>query len=331
MDGFDENSDKTVVNFNQSAGQPVKPTPGRCNRSGVQQPMAPQNQANIAYQQQPAAFSDEWRQAVSREVTGVNSLVNAASPLINLGIRLRNQAQESNVDQLRDLLSQEIKSFEMKARQQNIEEKVVGASRYVLCTYLDETIALTPWGSQAQWSKRSLLSVFHGETWGGEKFFVLLERLRSDAHRNQDLLELMYIIISLGFEGKFRVIDRGNVKLEELRDDLYRQLRMLKGDHERELSNQWRGIQDRRNVLIRFVPLWVVAVLGAVIVLGMYSGFAYFLNEETVSLEADFKPLVKEGRIIPEEVPDEIAAEEKPATETNEEGDAESDVNVTEE
>ncbi|MCX4027682.1 DotU family type IV/VI secretion system protein [Endozoicomonas sp. SM1973] len=314
MDGFDENSDKTVVNFNQSSGQPVKPTPGRRNRGMAPQSMAPSGQP--VYQSQPATFSDEWQQVVSREVTGVNPLVNAASPLINMGVRLRNQAQESNVDQLRDMLCQEIKNFEMKARQQNTEEKVVGAARYVLCTYLDETIALTPWGSQAQWSKRSLLSIFHGETWGGEKFFVLLERLRTDAHRNQDLLELMYILISLGFEGKFRVLDRGNVKLEELRDDLYRQLRMLKGDHERELSTQWRGIQDRRNVLIRFVPLWVVAVVGAVIVLGMYSGFAYFLNKETVALETGFKPLVKEGRVIPEEVepekPETNKAEAKP-------------------
>ncbi|WP_163831897.1 type IVB secretion system protein IcmH/DotU [Spartinivicinus ruber] len=328
MDGFDENSDKTVVNFHQSSGQPVKPTPGRRNRGMAQQPMAPSGQPDIAYQQQPATFSDEWRQVVSREVTGVNSLVNAASPLINMGIRLRNQAQESNVEQLRDMLCQEIKNFEMKARQQNIEEKVVGASRYVLCTYLDETIALTPWGSQAQWSKRSLLSIFHGETWGGEKFFVLLERLRSDAHRNQDLLELMYILISLGFEGKYRVIDRGNVKLEELRDDLYRQLRMLKGDHERELSTQWKGIQDRRNVLIRFVPLWVVAVVGAVIVLGMYSGFAYFLNKETIALETGFKPLVKEGRVIPEETEFE---EQQPAATIEEQPAATEEETATEE
>ncbi|MBU2713336.1 type IVB secretion system protein IcmH/DotU [Zooshikella harenae] len=286
MDGYDsDNADKTVVNF-QHGGRPVKPTPGR-RSSGAQDVSS-----YSSYQQAPQSFSQQWQQAQAGELTGVNNLVNSASTLINMAIRLRNLAHHENIQELRSYLVQEIKQFELKNRQRQAPEETINAARYVLCTFLDEIIALTPWGGHAEWSKHSLLSIFHNETWGGEKFFVLLDRLRADGYRHQDLLELMFIIISLGFEGKYRVIERGNVKLEELRDDLYRQLRMVRGDYERELSTQWKGVQDRRNALIRYVPLWVVGALGAVVLLAMYSGFAYFLNEESVALRKDYTSLI---------------------------------------
>ena len=60
--------------------------------------------------------------------------------------------------------------------------------------------------------------MFHNETWGGEKFFVLLSRLTDRPGNNRDLLELLYVCLALGFEGRYRVLQNGKSQLEAVRE-----------------------------------------------------------------------------------------------------------------
>src|SRR5690606_2760817 len=114
----------------------------------------------------------------------------------------------------------------------------------------------------------SLLSQFHNETWGGEKFFLMLDRAIREPARNLALLEFLYVCLALGFEGKYRVLERGRAQLDQVRDNLYRTLRQVRGEYERELSPHWRGVEDRRSRLARFVPLWAVAAFTGLLLLG---------------------------------------------------------------
>ena len=61
-----------------------------------------------------------------------------------------------------------MKLFEFRAVQDGVENSQVMAARYVLCTVVDEAVVTTPWGNESEWSKISLLSSFHNETFGGE-------------------------------------------------------------------------------------------------------------------------------------------------------------------
>jgi len=123
--------------------------------------------------------------------------------------------------------------------------------------------------------------VFHNETNGGEKFFVLLERMKSYPGENLEMLELMYLLLSLGFEGKYRVVSRGRDKIEQIRDELYRLIRQYRGDYERELSASWKGIGKTKNTLAQYMPLWVVSSIVAGVLALSYSGFRYWLHMST--------------------------------------------------
>ena len=90
---------------------------------------------------------------------------------------------------------------------------------------LDEAIATTPWGAGGAWAKQSLLVTFHNEVSGGEKFFSLLQRVGEDARGNVDLLELMYLCLAFGFQGKYRVVEGGRSQLDELRERLFLRIR----------------------------------------------------------------------------------------------------------
>jgi type VI secretion system protein ImpK len=210
--------------------------------------------------------------------TGLNPLVQAATPLLVLAGRLRGQVSQADVDALRRQTSQEVRAFEDRARSANVPPEDILAARYALCTAVDEAVMNTPWGSQSGWSGQSLLVTFHREVFGGEKFFQILERISTQSQRFVSVLELFYICLALGFEGKYHLDQRGATKLAEVRTELYRRIQSARGAPESDLSPHWRGVEDRRNAVLRFVPLWVVAAASVALLIGAYILFGGALS-----------------------------------------------------
>lgn len=195
---------------------------------------------------------------------GLNPLVRAATPLMMLVGQLRATPAMSDVAGLRRYVLEEIRRFEESARSAGMSNEVTLAARYALCAALDEAVLSTPWGAHTEWSQQTLLVTLHREAWGGEKFFEMLSRISQDPGRHIDLMELQYICIALGFAGRYHVSAGGSAQLTRIQQDLYRAIRTYRGVPPPELSLRWRGVEDRRNPLIRYVPWWVVAasVLG---------------------------------------------------------------------
>ncbi|MGB0128920.1 MAG: type IVB secretion system protein IcmH/DotU, partial [Rhodocyclaceae bacterium] len=209
--------------------------------------------------------------------SGLNPLVDAAAELFCLVGRIRTTPACARADALRGRMADKVAAFDRAARVAGAANEQVVAARYAVCTLLDEMALSTPWGAESQWSRHSLLSQFHGETWGGEKFFLMVERILTEPARHLSLLEFMYVCIALGLQGKWRVLEGGRERLKAIQDNLYRTIRGVRGDFERELAPRWRGAPDVRNRLARFVPLWAVASFAAVALLVAYVGFAWNL------------------------------------------------------
>lgn len=297
-----DNQDKTI--FRQPTGKVertvITPTPG--GRSGTpQQPTtsAPFQAPATQYRQQAPdeLFQTNPEAAYFTTTRGLNPLVNAAASLIAVFEKTYQTANHSNVGGLHQRLISEIKSFEVRAKEQGIQAEIVLAARYVLCTVLDEAVLNTPWGTESAWTQRTLLSLFHNETSGGEKFFLILDRMRQSPAENLYILELLYICLSLGFEGKYRVIHRGRDRLEEIRDDLFRTIRNHRGEYERALSPSWQGLGKIRNTLANYVPMWVIAsIIGAVMFLS-YSGFRYWLYHSSSPVAQQLTDISKIGTV----------------------------------
>ena len=247
----------------------MRPMPGGRGRKPEGQPPPPPQQ------------SSPYSEPVSIRGSGLNPLVNAATSILTLVGQLRNTTSHPDVANLRNHVVQEIKNFENETRSQGNPQELVLAARYILCTLIDEIVLSTPWGSNSVWSEQSLLSMFHNETWGGEKFFLMLDRMTQEPARHLHMLELLEICLALGFEGKYRVLDRGRDKLYEIQDNLYRAIRLQRGDFERELAPHWEGVRDKRSALVRYVPLWVVGAIACALLLVVYFNFSITLNDTT--------------------------------------------------
>ena len=207
-----------------------------------------------------------------------NPMVAAALSMISLAGRLRQTPVYHAVDELRQRLTTEVSEFENRLLQAGFGADQTRMASYALCSFLDETVLNTPWGAQSTWGQQNMLILFHKEAWGGEKFFDIVSMLVKQPAQHLALIELAYLFISLGFEGKFRVLTNGGAALEKYRLELFQVIHRLKGDYERDLSPRWQGLRDVRNALVRYVPLWVVgSVLGMALILA-YIGFVLALN-----------------------------------------------------
>jgi len=222
---------------------------------------------------------------------GLNPITGAATTLIALMAQLRDSANHPDPASLFQHVSNELKEFEAAARSKGESPDAVLAARYMLCTALDEIVLNTPWGSQSAWASQTLLSTFHNEGWGGEKFFQLLDRLLQEPARNLHLLELMYLCLTLGFQGKYRIQEQGASALEQIQENLFQTIRQQRGDFERGLSPHWRGLQDQRTRLAQYVPLWVVAAVSAGVLITVFVGFLFAVNRMSDPVLADMSIL----------------------------------------
>ncbi|NMX58686.1 hypothetical protein AOA62_03000 [Pseudomonas sp. 2995-3] len=218
-------------------------------------------------------------QGAQRFNVGLNPLVTAAWELMCEVLELKLSSGRENLQTLNERLAASLTRFEVRAQHEGMESAQVIAARYVLCSVVDEAVVTTAWGSRSDWSKISLLSRFHNETFGGEKFFQLLERLSRDPVKHLAMLELMYLCLSMGFEGKYRVMERGVTELEGVRDALYRQIRHVRGDPVSVSASVPRPEPARRKRLRTLSATWCVA-LGLIALLAMYSATAWVLEQE---------------------------------------------------
>jgi len=209
---------------------------------------------------------------------GDNPVTAAALSLLSLCSRLRNTVAHRDIAGLQQQLVGGIRAFEDRVLRQGMAQEQVRMASYALCTLLDETILNTPWGAQSIWGHQSLLVIFHKEAWGGEKFFQIATHLARQPAQNLYLIELFYLCLSLGFQGKYRIMRDGSNELERYRDELYQLIHRVRGDFERNLSPRWQGLKDVRNALMRFVPLWVVAAVAGGILFLTYLGFLFSIS-----------------------------------------------------
>jgi type VI secretion system protein ImpK len=263
-----------------------RPAPGgRAAPAPAQQPPSPGEHAEVA--------------DASAVSSGLNPLIAAANRLLNVLPQLRSSVQHPNPTALRDSLAQGVRQFEAQARAAGVTTEKIVAARYALCTLIDETATSTPLGASGAWAHQGLLALFHGETGGGEKFFQLLSRLAENPQANLDLLELMYVCLEFGFEGRFRIVDGGQRQLEAIRQRLLQIIRKQRGEFERDLSPNWRGLGDVAQRRLGWLPLWVVGAVTVVALIGIYVGFDWNLGSASDRLAAEIAGLRVAAPVAP--------------------------------
>ena len=227
--------------------------------------------------------------------SSANTLLSLASPLLSLSARLRVTVSYAGIEQLKQNLLKEVAEFETRALQSGLLPEQVKSASYVLCAFMDEVIQNTPWGVQSNWGHMCLLISVHREAWGGERFFQVLDYALKQASQNVQLVELCYVLLGFGFQGKYRVIANGLNELETVRAELYQAIQRIRGDFAVELSPHWQGQNTGKKSLAAQIPLWVISAVAASVLLLSYFAFLFALNASSDPVYKQLLGLAKEA------------------------------------
>ena len=193
-----------------------------------------------------------------------NPLIEAAKPVFILANSMQQTTSQLSTDSLINKFSLLINNFEENAEKNGAEYDAIQAAKYCLCTFVDELAVRAGWADET-WSKNSLLVSFYDETWGGERFFEIIQNLKQDSDKNIDLLEFMYLCLQFGYKGKYQVLNNGELEIDKIKRDLLALIHSKRPDQTANLFKHnpiiTNNIQRKRRLAI---PLWVVGVLGAV-------------------------------------------------------------------
>ena len=207
-----------------------------------------------------------------------NLLLNAAAPILNAVVRIRQAATHDDPAGLRQLLIEEIRHFEQRCKQAGLAFEMIIGARYCLCSVLDEAAAQTPWGTRGVWSGNGMLVTFHNESWGGEKVFQLLSRVSQSPQQHLWLLELIHYCLLLGYEGRYRGSDSGRAQCEAIR----KRLAQLIAEHRSPSAHPAVPLVEVHplvSTLTRpMVPLWACVTLATLVASLIYSGLNWRLG-----------------------------------------------------
>ena len=233
-----------------------------------------------------------------------NPLREAAWPLLRALAEMPNHLDAGETFVLHDLLTQEVRTFQKLCEQANVRRDHVIGARYCLCTALDEAAGRTEWGKEGsfgiQWIKAGLATTFHEDRDGGDKVYLLIARLLNEPGEHLPLLEVIYEMLSLGFEGRYRHETNGTRKHEVIRQRLYNEITMRRGSAPAKLSPHWQSDAKGKRLSFHDFPVWISVAFLSVILLAIFGWFKYELMSRSASVQ---KQIAEIGRMTPPPAP----------------------------
>jgi type VI secretion system protein ImpK len=226
--------------------------------------------------------------------SGLNPLVDTSAYLFSIMGKLKLMKSYRHLSKLRKELIREINTFQDVAKSHGYSSEYILVSRYALCATLDDIITNTPWGTQGQWDSHTLLAAFNQESITQERFFVILERLIKDPNLYIDIMEFMYICLSMGFKGHYRSSEFNNNQLEQITNSLYKRIRAYRGDFTKTLSPfAIKPTISAQKTSVKNMPLWLSILLVASVSLAMFAGIRYLLNMTSTEAYQDLTSMGK--------------------------------------
>jgi len=226
---------------------------------------------------------------------GLNPIVDAAGYLFSIIGKLKAIKTYRQLNKLQAELIQEINLFHETVKNHGYSSEYIVVCRYVLCAITDEIICNTSWGGQGQWDAFSLLAAFNQDTHHQDKFFSIMERTIKEPALYIDLMELMYICLSMGYKGQYRTTEHSQYQLEQITNNLYKHIRAYRGSFSKTLSpTPLKSSKSTAKPKIqRKTSLFFIFVVTACVMMTIFVSLGYLMD--VISNEA-YKNIAQLGK-----------------------------------
>lgn len=212
---------------------------------------------------------------------GLNPIVDAASYLFSVLGKLKHLSSYKQINKLQSELIQEINTFQETIKTLGYNLEFIIVCRYVICALFDDVLSNTSWGMAGQWESYSLLAAFSQDIHHEDKFFSILERAVKDPMQYIDLMELMYICLSMGYKGQYRLTEHNQFQLEQITNSLYKHIRAYRGSFSQGLSPTYTKNQKRspkKEKSTHSSPIFFIFLVTACIIMAIFVSLGYLMD-----------------------------------------------------
>lgn len=186
----------------------------------------------------------------------IRSLSDLCSDCFTLILQLRKNHDLGDPSELRHKILTVFRKMSDEGRQIGVRTEELQEAQYALSAFLDETIMASEWHHKETWSRQSLTVELFQDPNAGDVFFNRLEQIRSKGKTKVQVLEVHYLCLTLGFEGKY-----GALSHEELQGLIYKLSQEIKQHTKKsydELSPNWKRSDDMVDAVKEGPPLWLI-------------------------------------------------------------------------
>ena len=190
---------------------------------------------------------------------------------------LRTACGLNDAAQLRHRTKALLEAAERAAHAAGYRDEDVHKASFALVAFIDETVYASDWDEKAAWQNKPLQLELFDRYDAGEEFFSHLEALRAHPQQHAPVLEVYYLCLTLGFEGRYQL--QGQHQLQLLIENINKQLRQAATHRPRGVVAPHGHPGDQAAAEMRSkVPVWAVAAGGLVLVLLLYLGMSFYVS-----------------------------------------------------
>lgn len=190
-------------------------------------------------------------------------LAEAFAPTLALLLKLRSARTFGDPGPLRDRIYGLLGEAQLAARENGTSPSDFDCARFAVVAFVDEMVLTSDWSQKEAWMARSLQFEMYERYDAGEEFFNRLEQLRANPSDNIAVLEVYYLCIVLGFQGRYQL--ENSTETAMIAENIYSELERasVAGDH----SLSPRGIPDDQafTQMRNRLPAWGVAAFTVLI------------------------------------------------------------------
>jgi len=219
---------------------------------------------------------------VTKTLGGNKDLQGLCTDLFLIVIRMREAEDLGDPASLRKLITYFLDLFEKNCKAIGIPPDSIQDAKYALVALIDETVLSVPGVCRDYWFTRPLQLDLFGDNIAGEEFFNKLQRMQNEIERKKDVLEIYYICLSLGFEGKYKLFNAE--ERVTIMDETGRKIRRTKIRASSGLSphgNRADSMKRRRSGSFLF-PVWLSAAMIAGSIAALYT-WLYMMSSTQAS------------------------------------------------
>jgi type VI secretion system protein ImpK len=135
------------------------------------------------------------------------SLSNLCTDLLLIIIKMRETTDLGETAALRKLVNYYISQFHKNCLRAGFAPEMIELVKYALVATLDETVLSIPGEARDFWITNPMQLEIFGDNIAGEEFYRKLDQLMQAPDENRSILEIYYLCLCLGFQGRYLLKD----------------------------------------------------------------------------------------------------------------------------